>query len=351
MIFEDSTLLYRIPSLHSITFALSGDYMYVGTGRGIAVINVEDVSSPRLIRMIPYDRPITDLEVVGNALVAHPDGSDTLLVYALYDPSDPSLASSIYAPLYGGDMESLDTLLFVPGSGTVLNLSDPSSPAVDTVLCGGCSMDLWDTLLAVGYVSGVGVVKLLNVADPSYTMIDSATFSSYALSIKSLSLTSNHLVLSYQGWSYPDSTLVFSLSPLSPLYRIPGDISPAEGVQDYVITVGSGGVFALSPSDSLSPMAYYGSNNYDDDPVGEDYRKIRLKDGNMFVGTAYKGIHVLRLRLPLSIAEHPAIRSRFVREGVYDVSGRKVGDSLKGIRRRGLYFVVKGGKVSRVIVR
>ncbi len=351
LIFEDSTLLSGIPSLQSITFALSGDYMYVGTYRGIAVVDVGDVSSPRLVRVKPTDRPITDLEVAGDALVAHPDGSDTLLVYSLYDPSDPSPASTVYAPLYGGDMESLDTLLFVPGSGIVLNLSDPSSPVVDTVLCSGCALDLWDTLLAVGYVSGMGVVKVLNAADPSYPMVDSATFSDYALSITSLSLTSHHLVLSYQGWSYPDSTVVLSLSPLSPLYRIPGGIAPAEGVQDYVISVGSGGAFALSPSDSLSAVAYYGSNNYDDDPVGGDHRKIRLKDGNLFVGTAYKGIHILRFRLPLSVAESPVMRTRFVREGVYDVSGRKVGDSLKEIRRRGVYFVVEGGKVFRAIVR
>jgi len=222
---------------------------------------------------------------------------------------------------------------------------------VDTVLCSGCALDLWDTLLAVGYVAGAGVVKVLNAADPSYPMVDSATFSDYALSITSLSLTSQHLILSYEGWSYPDSTVVFSLSPLSTLYRVPGDIAPAEGAQDYVITVGSGGVFALSPADSLNPMAYYSSNNYDDDPVGGDHRKIRLKDGNLFVGTAYKGIHVLRFRLPLSVAEYSVVRTRFAREGVYDASGRKVGNSLKEIRRRGVYFVVEGGKTFRVIVR
>jgi len=67
LIFEDSTLLSDIPSLQSITFALSGDYMYVGTYMGIAVVDVSDVSSPRLVRVKPTDRPITDLEVAGNA--------------------------------------------------------------------------------------------------------------------------------------------------------------------------------------------------------------------------------------------------------------------------------------------
>ncbi len=350
LILEDSVLLSRIPSLHSITFALYGDYMYVGTGRGIAVVRLATISSPRLMRVVPTDRPITDLEVAGNALVAHPDGSDTLLIYAVYDPENPTLASRIYAPLYGGDMESLDSLLFVPGSGTVLNLADPSSPVVDTVLCSRCHMDLQDTLLAVGYIAGPGVVKVLNAANPSYPTIDSTTFSDYVLSIISLSLTSHHLVLSYQGWSYPDSTVVFSLLPLNPLYHIPGDLTPAEGIRDYVMTVGSGGVFALSPSDSLNPVAYYGSNSYDN-ATTPDYRKLRLKDGNLAVGTTYKGIHFLRFRLPLPTAEFRSFSPYLTKEGIYDVSGRKVGQSPKDIRHRGIYFIIRDGKVSKTVVR
>jgi hypothetical protein len=157
-----------------VVVAVQGDYVYVGGGGKLYIVNVQDKTNPVVVSSfwIATD-PIVDVAVQGNyayvaELSADPTGSSALDIVDISDPTDPTIVGTYVGTVKTVTVSGYYAYLTSGMDFIILDIHDPAKPSV-------VKDYFWDTAAAnhvlvkdnYAYVGGEAGVWVFNVTNPS----------------------------------------------------------------------------------------------------------------------------------------------------------------------------------------
>ncbi|MCP5101566.1 MAG: hypothetical protein GY943_38980 [Chloroflexi bacterium] len=245
--------------------AKQGNYAYIGIGKSLVVLDVQDPTNPQQVgQSEQLDHIVYSLTISGTTAFAPQEKG--LRIFDLSDPTDPQLVDTYDLPsTYIGDVVISGTLAFIPEKPTYL---DPPT---------------------------TGGLRILDVSDP--LNISQVTIFGEGDGVEAIAVDGNYAYLAFHEHSSPTSysekTLILDISTInSPteVYRASNGTSDVTVYNDYLYIIDNG----LEIYDISTPA----SPIYIKKISVSNYYKVFVSNDKLYIVNDYYGIEVYDLTDP-----------------------------------------------------